>query len=59
MSYVQQLHTGHGVTIMAACEAVGLARATYYRTIRDEGGPSLTVGPGRRPTPARALSAEC
>jgi len=40
----------HGV--LAACEALGVSRATFYRE-RKTKGPS-----GQRPTPKRALSEE-
>jgi putative transposase len=40
--------------IAAACEAVGLPRATYYRKLTGESGPPESPKP--RPKPKRALS---
>jgi putative transposase len=41
------------VGIVAACESLGVSRATYYRWLEPD-----PEGPARRPTPPRALTAD-
>jgi putative transposase len=54
------LHLSSTVGIESACDALGVARASFYR-LRPLLGPTLSVSlplPAARPTPARALGAE-
>src|SRR5580692_11459617 len=55
MEAVQEL--APAVDIESACDALGMARASFYR-LRPEYGPTLPLPVIVRSAPARALSAE-